>query len=144
MDFFKKWQGNFAFLQYTKMNTLQFFLLSAFLRNFFLCQDCWHGDLPPHLAQPCYVAQGRAPPLIRGLYPDMEFLKQSLTPIKIYLKIYFKLLRTQILLNFLKWTHRQYILLTSSPIEPSYPMKATFFETVFFPQKLSNSTYLPP
>ena len=27
-----------------------------------------HGDVPPHLAQPCYVALGRA--LIWGLYPD--------------------------------------------------------------------------
>ena len=34
--------------------------LSTFLRNFFLCQDHWHGDVPPHLAQPLYVALGRA------------------------------------------------------------------------------------
>ena len=27
------------------------FLLSTFLRNFFLCQDCVQGDVPPHLAQ---------------------------------------------------------------------------------------------
>ena len=31
----------------------RYFLLSAFLRNFFLCQ-------PPHLAQPCCVALGCA------------------------------------------------------------------------------------
>ena len=30
-----------------------FILLSAFLRNFFLCQDRLSGDVPPHLAQPC-------------------------------------------------------------------------------------------
>ena len=24
------------------------FLLSTFLRSFFQCQDCWHGDVPPH------------------------------------------------------------------------------------------------
>ena len=45
------------------------FLLSAFLWNFFLCQDHWHGDVPPHLAQPCCVALGWA--LIRGLCPDL-------------------------------------------------------------------------
>ena len=30
----------------------------------------WHGDVPPHLAQPCYVALGRALDLglIRGLH----------------------------------------------------------------------------
>ena len=33
---------------------------SAFLWNFFLCQNRWHGDVPPHLAQPCYVALGWA------------------------------------------------------------------------------------
>ena len=42
------------------------FFLSAFLPNFFLCQDGLSGDVPPHLAQPCYVALGRA--LIWGLY----------------------------------------------------------------------------
>ena len=36
------------------------FFLSAFLLNFFLCQDCWHGDVPPHLVQPFYVALGQA------------------------------------------------------------------------------------
>ena len=41
---------------------------SAFLRNFFLCQDRLSSDVPPHLAQPCYVALGRA--LIRGMCPD--------------------------------------------------------------------------
>ena len=30
--------------------------LSAFLQNFFLCQDRLSGDVPPHLAQPCYVS----------------------------------------------------------------------------------------
>ena len=39
----------------------RFFKLSALLWNFFLCQDRWHGDMPPHLAQPCLVALGRAP-----------------------------------------------------------------------------------
>ena len=34
------------------------FLLSAFFRNFFLCQDHWHGNVSPHLGQPCYVALG--------------------------------------------------------------------------------------
>ena len=32
------------------------FLLSAFFWKFFLCQDHWHGNVSPHLAQPCYVA----------------------------------------------------------------------------------------
>ena len=36
------------------------FLLSAFLWNFFLCQGCRHGGVPPHLVQPCYVALGWA------------------------------------------------------------------------------------
>ena len=31
------------------------FLLSAFLWNFFLCQDPLQGDVPPHFEQPCYV-----------------------------------------------------------------------------------------
>ena len=44
-----------------------FFKLSAFLRYFFLCQDRWHGDVPPYLAPPCYVALGRA--LDSGLTP---------------------------------------------------------------------------
>ena len=26
---------------------------------FFLCQDCWHCDMPPQLAQPCCVFLGR-------------------------------------------------------------------------------------
>ena len=47
-----------------------FELLSAFLLNFFLCLDRWHGDVSPHLAQPCYVAPGRA--LDLGLYPDLS------------------------------------------------------------------------
>ena len=32
------------------------FLLPNFLRNVFLCQDHWHGDVPSLLVQPCYVA----------------------------------------------------------------------------------------
>ena len=32
-----------------------FFLLFALLRNFFLCKDCWRGDVPPHFAQPCFI-----------------------------------------------------------------------------------------
>ena len=44
---------------------------SAFLQNFFLCQDRLSGDVPPHLAQPCYVALGWA--LILGLYPDLSW-----------------------------------------------------------------------
>ena len=36
------------------------FLLSAFLRNFLLCPDRWHVDVPPHLAQPFCVALGQA------------------------------------------------------------------------------------
>ena len=36
------------------------FVLSAFLRNFFLRQDRLSGDVPPHLVQPCYVALGWA------------------------------------------------------------------------------------
>ena len=35
--------------------------------NFFLHQGRLSSDVPPHLAQPCYVALGRA--LIWGLYP---------------------------------------------------------------------------
>ena len=42
--------------------------LSFVLRNFFLRQDCLSDDVPPRLAQPFYVALGRA--LIWGLYPD--------------------------------------------------------------------------
>ena len=42
--------------------------LSFVLRNFFLRQDCLSDDVPPRLAQPFYVALGRAP--IWGLYPD--------------------------------------------------------------------------
>ena len=41
-------------------STLYFFSLSAFLWNFFLCQDHWHSDVPLHLVQPCCVALGRA------------------------------------------------------------------------------------
>ena len=44
------------------------FFLSAFLQNFFLCQERLSGDVPPHLAQPCYVTLGRA--LIWCLYPN--------------------------------------------------------------------------
>ena len=40
--------------------SLTVFLLYAFLRNSFLCQDRCYGDVPPHLAQPCCVALGRA------------------------------------------------------------------------------------
>ena len=43
-------------------------LLSTFLRNFILRQGPLSSDVPPHLAQPCYVALGQA--LIWGLYPD--------------------------------------------------------------------------
>ena len=42
--------------------------LSTLLQNFFLCQDRQSSVVPPHLAQPCYVALGRA--LIWGLNPD--------------------------------------------------------------------------
>ena len=52
------------------------FLLFAFLQNFFLRQDRLSGDVPPHLAQPCYVALGRA--LIWGLYPDYYFIVISI------------------------------------------------------------------
>ena len=31
-------------------------IFSTFLGNFFLCQDCVQGDVPPHLAQPCYMS----------------------------------------------------------------------------------------
>ena len=34
--------------------------LFAFLRNFFPRQDRLSGDVPSHLAQPCYVALGQA------------------------------------------------------------------------------------
>ena len=43
-----------------KPNKFFFFLLPAFLRNFFLCQDHWCGDVPPRLGQPYYVALGQA------------------------------------------------------------------------------------
>ena len=36
------------------------FFLSAFLRNFILCKEGWHGNVPSHLVQPCCVALGRA------------------------------------------------------------------------------------
>ena len=48
-------------------NFISIFLLSTFIRNFFLFQDRWHSDVPSHLAQPCYVALGQA--LIQGLCP---------------------------------------------------------------------------
>ena len=47
--------------------SLMFSVLTA--RVFFIClpleflpcvSDCWHSDVPPHLAQPCNVALGRA------------------------------------------------------------------------------------
>ena len=56
----------------TGLKVLVFFL-SAFLRNFFLCQDCWHGDVCPHLAQPCYVALGWA--LDSGAYFSSKSMK---------------------------------------------------------------------
>ena len=37
-------------------SNIKFILFSAFLRNFVLRQDLLSGDVPPHLAQPCYVA----------------------------------------------------------------------------------------
>ena len=49
--------------QFVKKILSHFLLLSAFLRNFFLRQDRLSGDVPPptpHLAQPFYVALGRA------------------------------------------------------------------------------------
>ena len=48
-----------------------YFFLSAFLRNFFLCQDFWHSAVPPHLVQPCYVALGQA--LDLGLTSTMSW-----------------------------------------------------------------------
>ena len=39
-------------------DTLFTFLLSAFLRNFFLCQDCWYSDVPSLLVQHCCLALG--------------------------------------------------------------------------------------
>ena len=35
-----------------------FVFFSTILQNFFLCPDRCHGDVPPHFAQPCYVALG--------------------------------------------------------------------------------------
>ena len=55
-----------------KCQIYHYFLLSPFLRNFFLCWDHWHGDVPPHLAQPCFVALGRA--LIWGIYGQSVIL----------------------------------------------------------------------
>ena len=46
-------------------------VFSAFLRNFFLCQDHWHGDVPLHLAQPSCVALCRA--LDSGLIKNSSF-----------------------------------------------------------------------
>ena len=34
--------------------------LTAFLWNFFLWRDGWHGGVPPHLVQPCCVALRQA------------------------------------------------------------------------------------
>ena len=50
------------------------FLKIAVLRNFFLCQDCCHSDVPLHLAQPCYEALGRA--YVSGLIfrPELKAL----------------------------------------------------------------------
>ena len=57
--------GLFFFLFFA-LSIIIIFLLSAFLQEFFLwTTERWW---PPHLAQPCCVALGRA--LIRGLYPD--------------------------------------------------------------------------
>ena len=50
-------QGKFLLI--VNFKSLDPFLFT-FLRNFFLCQDCWHGDVPPHLAKPFYKALGQA------------------------------------------------------------------------------------
>ena len=57
LNFFSVWH---------RKNLSMLLFLSAFLWNLFLCQDHRHCYVPPHLAQPCYVAQGQA--LICGLY----------------------------------------------------------------------------
>ena len=47
--------------QVTKVHYCTFiFLLSAFLQNFFLCQDRCNDDVSPHLVQPWCVALGWA------------------------------------------------------------------------------------
>ena len=46
-------------LQAFLFNNIFNFLLATFLWYFFLCQDRCHGDVPPHLAQSCYVALER-------------------------------------------------------------------------------------
>ena len=60
---------NFTFTSYSwdlnngnicAMEISEFSFLSAFLQNFFLCPGRGHSDVPPHLAQPCYVVLGRA------------------------------------------------------------------------------------
>ena len=60
---------------YRNMKQKFFFLLfklSLFLQIIFLCQDCLSNDVPPHLAQPCYVALGLALDLrYRNARPNM-------------------------------------------------------------------------
>ena len=53
------------------------FLLSTFLWHFFLCKIRWHGDVPPHLGQPCCKALEGL--LIWGLYPDMRYELRAYT-----------------------------------------------------------------
>ena len=56
----KKKSQNISVVQGQIFNRKVSFFLSAFLWNFFLRLDCLSGDVPPQLAQPCYVALGRA------------------------------------------------------------------------------------
>ena len=52
--------AEFKMVIYSGLPLFYFILLSAFLRNFFLCLDRWHGDVPPHFAKPCCVTLGQA------------------------------------------------------------------------------------
>ena len=61
----KKYAVKKAIKEYREENNVTIFLFTCeqfnqsfftILRNLFLCQDCWHSDLPPHLEHPCYVA----------------------------------------------------------------------------------------
>ena len=50
------WSKKSAIMFYFSPLCTKMHLHKSFLHNFFMYQDCWHGDVPPQLAQPCCVA----------------------------------------------------------------------------------------
>ena len=87
---FEQWyQVAFILLTWTQCWTLNWIgssmsiesvslFLSAFLQNIYLFLDHWHGDVSPHLAQPCCVALGQA--LDSGLICRIHMLKNLRSP----------------------------------------------------------------